>query len=53
MSLMRAPLKGNPIFWEPLQKLNPIYVSGVLRDGGCLRRAPLEFKTDTPDLESQ
>ena len=44
MSLISSPLKGNPMFSGPLQKLNPICVSGILRVGGRMRRSPTKFK---------
>ena len=35
-----------------LQKLNPIYVAGVLRAGGRLRNAPLDFNAKHPIIMS-
>ena len=47
MSLMSALLKGSAMFLGPLEKLNDLCFS-LLPVRGCLRRAPIEFKTRHP-----
>ena len=48
LSNSTTPPKGNQKLSDPLQKLNPVCISGVLRVGGRLRRAPIEFETRHP-----
>ena len=48
MSDSTTPPKGNQKLSGPLQKLNPVCISGMLRVGGRLRRAPIEFETRHP-----
>ena len=43
-----TPPKGSQKLFGPLQKHNPVCISGVLRVGGRLRRAPIEFETRHP-----
>ena len=48
LSDLTVPPKGNLKFFGPLQKLNPVCISWVLRVGGRLRRGPIEFETRHP-----